>query len=179
MSAGADEQAASPRANLGDALVWLGLGGAILAGSLLMDRLEDQDVPPFAAPGLLPGLLGITLLLMGGVLLFRSLRAGGLDHGPAGPPGGLLGGLLGPAPGRAAGVIGLCILFGAGLVGHGLPFWAAATVFVAASILFLRRGPGGEWRLGPAPAGFALAIGFGAGLVITLLFQQLFLVRLP
>ena len=175
MSADADEHAASPRANLADAIVWLGLAGAILAGSLLMDRLEDQDVPPFAAPGLLPGLLGIMLLLMGGTLLFRSLRAGGLDRGPAGPPGGLLG----PAPGRAAGVIGLCVLFGAGLVGHSLPFWAAATVFVAAAILFLRRGPGGEWRLGPAPVGFALAIGLGAGLVITLLFQQLFLVRLP
>ena len=168
-------QAASPRADLADALVWLGLGGAILAGSLLMDRLEGQDVPPFAAPGLLPGLLGTTLLLMGGTLLFRSLRAGGRARGPAGPTGGLLG----PAPGRAAGVIGLCVLFGAGLVGHGLPFWMAATVFVAASILFLRRGPGGKWRLGPAPAGFALTIGLGAGLVVTLLFQQLFLVRLP
>ncbi len=175
MSAGADGHAASPRADLADALVWLGLGGAILAGSLLMDRLEDQDVPPFAAPGLLPGLLGTTLLLIGGILLFRSLRAGSLARGPAGPPGGLLG----PAPGRAAGIIGLCVLFGAGLVGHGLPFWAAATVFVAASILFLRRSPTGEWRLGPAPFAFALAIGLGAGLVITLLFQQLFLVRLP
>jgi hypothetical protein len=176
MSSGAEtDKAASPRADLADALVWLGLGGAILVGSLLMDRLEDQDVPPFAAPGLLPGLLGITLLLMGGTLLFRSLRAGGLAGGPAGPPGGLLG----PAPGRAAVVIGLCVLFGGGLVGHGLPFWVAATVFVTASILFLRRGPAGEWHLGLAPVGFALAIGLGAGLVITLLFQQLFLVRLP
>ena len=174
MSAGTDEPA-PPRADLADALVWLGLGGAILAGSLLMDRLEDQDVPPFAAPGLLPGLLGLTLLLMGGILLLRSLRAGGFVRGPAGPPGGLLG----PAPGRAAGIIGLCVLFGTGLVGHGLPFWVAATAFVAASILFLRRGPAGEWRLGPAPAGFALAVGLGAGLAITLLFQQLFLVRLP
>ena len=174
MSAGADEPA-PPRADLADALAWLGSGGAILAGSLLMDRLEDQDVPSFAAPGLLPGLLGLALLLMGGILLFRSLRAGGLVRGPAGPPGGLLG----PAPGRAAGTIGLCVLFGAGFVGHGLPFWVAATVFVAASILFLRRGPAGEWRPGPAPAGFALAVGLGAGLAITLLFQQLFLVRLP
>jgi hypothetical protein len=176
MSAGAEpEGGAPPRADLADAVVWMGLGVAILAGSLLMDRLEDQDVPGFAAPGLLPGLLGITLLLLGGIMLFRSVRAGGLARGPAGPPGGLLG----PAPGRAAGLIGLCVLFGGGLVGHGLPFWAAAAMFVTSAILFLRRGPGGEWRLGPRAMGFALAIGLGAGLVITLLFQQIFLVRLP
>lgn len=87
--------------------------------------------------------------------------------------------LLGPAPGRAAGVMGLCVLFGGGLVGRGLPFWLAATMFVSAAILFLRRGPAGEWRLGVRQVGFAVAVGLGAGLVITGLFQQLFLVRLP
>ncbi len=169
------DEAARPRADLLDALVWIGLGVAALVGSLLMDRLADQDVPPFAAPGLLPGLLGIVLALMGALLLGRSLRAGGLRHGEAGPTGGLLG----PAPGRALGVIGLCVLFGVGLVGHGLPFWLAATAFVACAILFLRRGPHGEWRVGPVPVGFALLVGLGAGLLITLVFQRLFLVRLP
>ena len=174
MAAGADD-AAPPRADLTDALVWLALGGAILVGSWMMDRLGAQDVPPFAAPGLLPGLIGIAMLLFGAILLVRSARGGGWAPGA----GRLPGGLLGPAPARAAGVIGLCVLFGAGLVGHGLPFWAAATGFVAVAILFLRRGPAGEWRLGPAPVAFALAVGLGAGVGITLLFQQAFLVRLP
>ena len=61
----------------------------------------------------------------------------------------------------------------------GCRFWAAATVFVVVAILFLRRGPAGEWRLGPAPVAFALAVGLGSGIGITLLFQEAFLVRLP
>ena len=75
--------------------------------------------------------------------------------------------------------MGLCVVFGGLLVGHGLPFWVAATIFVSAAILFLRRRPDGAWRTDPAAIGFALAVGLGAGLVITVLFQQLFLVRLP
>ena len=171
MSAGPDAPETPPRADLADAAGWTALGMAVLAGSWTMDRLEDQDVPPFAAPGLLPGLLGIVLILMGVLLGVRSLRRG---PGPVAAEG-----LLGPAPGRALAVIGLCVLFGGGLVGHGLPFWAAAAVFVTVAILFLRRGPGGEWRLGPRALGFAVAVGLGAGFGITLLFQQLFLVRLP
>ncbi len=163
-----------PRSDLLDAVGWLLLGGAVLAGALRMDRLENQDVPFFGAPGLLPGLLGVVLLMMGGVLLARSLRRGALL------PGGGRSHLLGAARGRALWVIGLCVLFGAGLVGHGLPFWAASTVFVTAAILSLRPGP--DSRRGPVGLSAVLAAaatGLGAGLGITLVFQQLFLVRLP
>lgn len=170
MSAGSDEPVSSPRADLADAIAWIALGAAVLVGSWTMDRLENQDVPPFAAPGLLPGLLGIVLVLMGGLLMVRSLRSAQLRAGPVATEG-----LLGPAPGRALGVIGLCVLFGGGLVGHGLPFWAAAALFVTVAILFLRRGQGLTLRT----LGFAAAVGLGAGLGITVLFQQLFLVRLP
>ena len=54
MSVGPDEPISSPRTDLADAMAWTGLGVAVLAGSWTMDRLENQDVPPFAAPGLLP-----------------------------------------------------------------------------------------------------------------------------
>lgn len=169
MSAGPDEPASAPRADLADAIGWTALGVAVLVGSWTMDRLEDQDVPPFAAPGLLPGLLGIVLVVMGGLLTVRSLRRRG--DAPIASAG-----LLGPAPGRALGVIGLCVAFGGGLVGHGLPFWVAAALFVTAAILFLRRGPE---RWAARNLAFAASVGLGAGLGVTVLFQQLFLVRLP
>ncbi len=174
MSAGPDEAVASPRADLTDAIGWTALGVAVLVGSWTMDRLENQDVPPFAAPGLLPGLLGIVLVLMGSLLMVRSLQRSRLRFGPI-----VTEGLLGPAPGRALAVIGLCVLFGGELVGHGLPFWLAAALFVTVAILYLRRGPGGEKRLGLQAVGFAAVVGLGSGVAITLLFQQLFLVRLP
>ena len=163
-----------PRSDLLDAALWLLLGGAVLAGAWRMDRLEDQDVPAFGAPGLLPGLLGVALLVFGGVLLARSLQRGGLR------PGGERRTLLGAAPGRALWVIGLCVLFGGGLVGHGVPFWAASAAFVTAAILSLRIGPDGRRRrVNPAAALAAAATGLVAGLGITLVFQHIFLVRLP
>ncbi len=155
------------RSDRTDAVAWLLLGAVTVVGAWRMDRLDNQDVPPFGAPGLLPGLLGVLLVLMGGVLLLQSLRA---------PPGPAGEGLLGPAPGRALWVMGLCVVFGAVLVGHGLPFWAASTVFVAVAILSLRQSGRG---IGPASVATALAIGLGAGLGITAVFQQIFLVRLP
>ena len=84
------------------------------------------------------------------------------------------------AGGRAALVILLCVVFGTMLVGHGLPFWLAATLFVAAAILLLQRPilrPGLRPNL--AAAGRAALIGLCAGWAITLVFQHIFLVRLP
>ena len=162
----AEDPPVPPRSDLFDAAGWLLLGAAILIGSITMDRLENQDVPPYAVPGLLPGLLGIALLLLGGLLAARSIRRGALagERARARHAG----------PGRAAIAITLCVLFGAVLVGHGLPFWVAATLYVTAAILLLRR-----QRADAKAAAVAALIGLGAGGAITLVFQQIFLVRLP
>jgi hypothetical protein len=156
---------------------WMVLGGAILAGSLAMDRLADQDVSIYTVPGLLPGLLGIAITLLGIVLAVRSRRSGASDlpvaqNNSSAPPGERR---------QLALVIGLCVAFDTLLVGHGLPFWLAAAIFVMASILILgqrQRKADGEaltWRL----AAKAAAIGLSAGIAITWVFQGIFLVRLP
>ena len=78
-------------------------------------------------------------------------------------------------------VLGLCLAFGVGLVGHGLPFWLAAAIFVTVAILSLQyqqRKSAGE-RLNLRRFVTTAAIGLGAGAVITLVFQEIFLVRLP
>jgi len=153
-------------------LFWLVLGAAILIGSLRMDRLESQGVSPYAAPGLMPGLLGIGMVLLGGLLAVRGWRQGG---GRAAPPGERAG------MGRLALVLGLCLIFDIGLVGHGLPFWVAAALFVTASILALQhreRQAAGQ-RLTLRPVVVAAVIGIAAGLVVTLVFQDIFLVHLP
>lgn len=169
------ETQVGPRSDFIAALGWVALGGAILIGSWTMDRLEDQDVNPYTVPGLLPGLLGIAIMLLGGTLLVRSWRQGAL---------------LRPAPDlphRPGSVrqlwlaLGLCVIFDVVLVGHGLPFWLAAAAFVTVAILTLqhaqRQAAGRRLTLRAVVA--AAAIGLGAGLVITLVFQQIFLVRLP
>lgn len=141
-----------------------------------MDRLESQNINPVTVPGLLPGLLGIAMILLGGVLGVRSLRR----HALAQP--------LPPATPqqreerrRVWIAIALCCGYGVVLVGHGIPFWIASSIYVTTSILVFRRlsHDPQERRLAPRAWIQALVIGVAASVVTWLVFEKLFLVRLP
>ena len=154
---------------------WMVAGAAILIASLRMDRLQEQNINPDTVPGLLPALLGLVMFILGGLLALRSWRRGGVHRPPVAAPQDR------QERRRAWMVIALCVTFDVLLVGHGLPFWLAAWIFVSSSILLLQHGARkaqGD-KLTARVLAKALAIGLGAGLVITLLFQELFLVRLP
>jgi putative tricarboxylic transport membrane protein len=170
----AAEDLAALRSDFLSGFGWMALGIAILIGSVMMDRLEKQGINPYTIPGLLPGLLGIAMTILGALLAARSWRPR----------------LLASA-GRAAVnraeqmrillVLGLCLAFGVVLVGHGLPFWLAAAIFVTAAILSLqyqaRKSTGQQLTVRQFAA--IAAIGLGAGIAITIVFQEIFLVRLP
>ena len=144
-------------------IFWIAVGGAIFYASWTMDRLASVGVKPFSAPGLLPGILGAFIVLLGLAMLFRGRKE-----------------LLETVEWRRILVpLAICLGFAAGLVGHGLPFWLAAWIFVAVMIWTLQykeRKARGELR---RLATVALSIGLGAGVVIALVFQELFLIRLP
>lgn len=167
------EDLADLRRDFFSALGWIGLGIAILIGSVTMDRLEKQDINPYTIPGLLPALLGIAMTILGALLAARSWRHGLLAAGSApADRGGRKRLLL---------VLGLCLTFGVVLVGHGLPFWLAAALFVTVAIVSLqaRQGAAIGQQVNVRSVVSAAAIGLGAGFAITLVFQELFLVRLP
>jgi Tripartite tricarboxylate transporter TctB family len=170
-----EHEAAGLRGDFLSAIGWMALGIAILTGSVMMDRLEKQDINPYTIPGLLPGLLGIAMTILGALLAARSWR-----------PGLFASMANSPTVDRAEAkrlllVLGLCLAFGVGLVGHGLPFWLAAAIFVTAAILLLqRRQEKSDGRtLTLRRFITAAAIGLGAGIAITIVFQEIFLVRLP
>ena len=173
----AAEARRTPRAEFGEGLAWVALGVAIVIGSVTMDRLEHQHVNPYTVPGLLPGLLGLAMVLLGGVLARRSWRRGARrPAGAAAAPGAARAGWR-----RIWIVIALCTGFAVVLVGHGLPFWLASAIFVTGSILVLQFIGREAQRRWPAPAAVlkAVVIGLGAGIVTQLVFQEQFLVRLP
>ena len=142
-----------------------------------MDRLESQNINPYTVPGLLPGLLGIVMMLLGGAAGAAQLaarraarRRAALAHRSRRRRGGV------------ALVLGLCVVFGVVLVGHGLPFWLAAAIFVTRAIVALQRPQRARRRPRARRArrdrrGRRSASARAAS--ITLVFQQLFLVRLP
>jgi len=172
----ADEAPISPRADLADAAAWMVMGVAVLVGSITMDRLERQNINPYTVPGLLPGLLGIAMVLLGAVLAVRSWRRGALRVQAE------------PATAdqreqwrRIWVVTALCVGYGVVLIGHGVPFWLASMIYVTGSILILQRmsREAEQRRLSLRSAGQALAIGLGSSLVTHFVFQELFLVRMP
>ena len=148
---------------------WIAFGAAVLAGSWRMDRLESLHINPWSAPGLMPGVLGALMILFGAALGFRALRqrAERDDADAASAPRVIL-------------AIVLCFGYAAGLLGHGLPFWLTSAAFIFVAILCFR------WldRDAATPdmarlAASSAAIALGAAFAIGLLFEQVFLVRLP
>ena len=165
-----------PRSDLKAGAGWIVLGIAILAGSFAMDRLEKQNINPYTVPGLLPGLLGIMMILLGGVLALRSWRRGAKAQRQPPASADLREQRL-----RIWTVIGLCLGYGVVLIGHGLPFWLASTIYVTASILIMQsmsRDPQ-QRQIGVAASVKALVVGGATSIITQLVFQELFLVRMP
>lgn len=160
------------RVDLFTALAWIALGGAIVAASWTMDRLEARGALAYNAPGLVPGILGLVITLLGLALAVRALRGGALAPGAGINPG------LRQGWGRIGAVTALCLAYAVGAVGHA-PFWLATfvfvTLFVALYELPLRR------ERNQIKRGLALAFAYGAATsaVVSLAFEKIFLVRLP
>jgi hypothetical protein len=170
-----EEARALASSELRAGLAWAAFGVAVLALSLRMDRLEAQHINPYTVPGLLPALLGIVTILLGTLMALRSWRRGGhLMGAPRLATSGV-------AWRRLALVIGLIVAYTVVLLGRGLPFWLGATIYVTASIILLQapqRAAEGR-RVTLREAAFALTIGLASGWIITWVFQDAFLVRLP
>jgi hypothetical protein len=165
-----------PRSDLIDAIGWIVLGAAVLVGSILMDRLEAQNINPYTVPGLLPGLLGIAMILLGLVLAERSRERGALTQPRAAKTDDHRDEWR-----RVWIVAALCIGYGVVLIGHGIPFWLASAIYVTASILILQR-----LSRDPQERAFttrsvvkALVIGVASSVITQLVFQEVFLVRMP
>ena len=167
-----DEEKPSPFADLLTGAAWLALAAAIVIGAWVMDRLPHLGATFYQLPGLVPGMLGVAIGLMALLLIARALRAGALAHAHW-PSVNLVDHW------RIIVTLLLGLTFAIGLVGHGLPFWLAAAIFIAAFVIVFQFAD--RRRSGTLARGIAFAIVFGAvsGLVIHYGFQDVFLVRVP
>jgi hypothetical protein len=163
-----DEPRPSARADLYGGLFWIALGAVITIASWRMDRLERLGVSFYTAPGLLPGILGVIILLCGLVLALRAWPEALLpNQRPA-----LL--FNRETLQRVGVTLLLCLGFSIGLVGHGMPFWLAATIYLFAQISVLEYPERGRKAFVRAAL-----IAPVAAVTIAFVFQYLFLVRLP
>jgi len=152
------------------ALGWIVLGTAVLVVSWRMDRLENLQINRWSAPGLMPGVLGLLMIVFGAAL---GLRARKRDAPPAE--------LDRTSFPRVLLAAALCVGYAGGLLGRGLPFWLTSATFLFVAILAFR------WLDRDAESRASLrklalssaAIAFGASFAIGLIFERVFLVRLP
>jgi len=157
----------TPRADFWFAILLTALGGAIAVEAWRMPRLENLGVHPMSAPGLTPGLLGLVLGVLGVMLLWRSRHA----YAAVAPPEETTaaGGWL-----RFVTTLALCLMYATVLLGR-LPFWLGTALFVFTFVVTFtwRRHP--PMKVGLYAVGLALIV----AVAVTLLFEKVFLVRLP
>jgi hypothetical protein len=153
-------------------LIWVVFGAAVAYGSWAMDRLEAVGVPPLTAPGLVPGLLGVGFILLGLILLLRHRVPAECENE----------GKVADEPfewRRTALSWALCMTYAGALLGGGPPYWLITMAFLFAHIVLLDESgqvPATATRQ-RLVAGAIIAPLTSA--VVTLVFQYLFLVRLP
>ena len=167
------EAPAMIKADLLASLFFIVLSATTIYGAWTMDRLANRRINPMTAPGLVPGLLSLALLVCGMVLAWRSVRS------PATGGWGELGQAITAEPARRAGmVLILALVYTLGLVGL-VPFWLATGLFVFAFILVFETWLATPRRplLQSLPWAFGLAVATAA--IVTVVFERAFLVRLP
>ena len=163
------------RADFLTALCLVALGLGTVAESWNMPRLEEMNINPYTVPGLVPGIIGVVLTVLGSVLLVRSAHAGGYRLRDYASLRGLL-----QAQGSRRAVLALVLTVGyaAGLIGR-TPFWLATFLFVLIFIVSF------EWRVGRTRRQTLIALALATvvavltSALVTVVFQYVFLVRLP
>jgi hypothetical protein len=161
-------------------LIWAIFGAAVVYGSWTMDRLESLKIPAATVPGLVPSLLGAGLVVFGLILAMRPVgRAvethSFVEHKPEAEAAA--GGDF--AWKRLLLSWAICMTYAGVLLGRGLPYWVLTTGFLLLHLLVLdetERVPAHpDLRRIVTAAILAPAI----ATVVTLVFQYVFLVRLP
>lgn len=164
-----------PRTDLWTGIALVALGIAALIACLDMPRFEERQINPYTVPGLVPGMIAAVITLLGALLTLRAIRQRTIRSTQIS--------LLDTSSPRMGGqrlwvTLGLTLAYSAGLVGL-LPFWLATGLFVFAFVALL------EWRQDRQPGerlrtlAFAAAYAVAVAAVVTWVFQEIFLVRLP
>jgi hypothetical protein len=167
------EERLPPRTDLWIAAGFLVFSAAVLTLTLRMPTYTDQGGQIYTAPGFVPSFYGVVIGLLSLWLAARAIRAGALGPGGSGEPRE-----TGNSNARFALAAGLGVIFIAGLIGR-MPFWLAATIFVTVFVAAFEWLPSLDPKARARRLAVALAIGLGAGILVTLVFERVFLVRLP
>lgn len=151
-------------------LFLLALGTGVVIESVRMPRMEQFGYGPYAAPGVVPGIIGAGLALFGLLLLIRTIRVRKSEAAPERASAEQIRTL--------AVTLGLIVVYAVVLVGS-IPFGLATFLFLFAFIGYFEWKPGAPVKLRTRRLGTALAQAIVVALAVTFLFERVFRVNLP
>ncbi|MBT3360051.1 MAG: hypothetical protein HN403_10535 [Rhodospirillales bacterium] len=157
-------------------IVLVAFSAMVAVESWRMERFEDLNVNPYSVPGIVPGILAVIIMILGGVLIARSVFNGG--HRLGWTAGSVKSTLISPENKRLFFAVFLTVGYGGGLIGS-VPYWLATFLFVFLFILVfdLQSAMTQARKLRVVVVGFVVAA-VTSGLV-TWVFTEAFLVTLP
>ncbi len=155
------------------AAAWAVFGVVVLVASWRIERLENLGINPWSVPGLTPGVVGMLIILLALALAWQARRqAPSPQEAPV--PAAASGGW-----GRTLVAAVLCVLFAGVALGRGLSFVAEGAAFI---FIFTTAFSWTQWQAEKRllrGLATALAVALAASLLISWLFESVFLVRLP
>lgn len=173
------EQPLPPRVDMITGAAFLALAIGIIVVSWMMPTYLDQKGAIYEAPALVPMLHGVIIGILSLWLIARSLRRGRQGLIAASPwvaAGPNDGGMSDPM--RLAVASALALMFTVGLITR-MPFWLASAIFIAVFTIVFEWRPGQPWRTRLRRSAEAVLLGAVASAGIFLVFEEIFLVRLP
>jgi hypothetical protein len=151
-------------------------GLAVLIRSLQMPRFKGLGVNPYSVPGIVPGMLGIVLMILGLILLIRSIRQKGYRLGLSGRTAKEY--LADDSTRRFLLSLMLCVTY-AILVLRRLPYPVATGLFVFLFVFIFEFRPKESIISQKRTFWAALLEALFVSTAVTLVFRYLFLVDLP
>ncbi|WP_439586993.1 tripartite tricarboxylate transporter TctB family protein [Hydrogenophaga sp.] len=155
------------RSDLWGGAAWMGFGLLIVGASWRMDRYENMGAVLYTMPGFVPGMFGIVIALLGLVLILRGWRLQVRETASDDTPQPLFNA-------RVLITLSLSLVYAGLLIGRA-PFWLVTALYVTAFVALYA--PETHTRMRRAVV--SIAAGVITSAVVTLVFQHIFLVRLP
>ena len=151
------------------AIVLAALGLSMALGGYTMDRLEIRGIHPGSIPGLVPMILGV-LMVICAVLLWRDATPNRRTEG--------INALTDGSWTRLGLTAGTCLVYALVLIGW-LPFLWSTAIFVFAFAGIFSWPVEADARRRTKALGGAAVLGLATAWGTSLLFSEVFLVRLP
>ncbi|SDQ16972.1 tripartite tricarboxylate transporter TctB family protein [Pseudovibrio sp. Tun.PSC04-5.I4] len=155
--------------------VFVALGLLVVIGSAAMPDFSNLGASWYEAPGLTPGILGLALTVSGILLATRTQS----PQPENGANDDMLDLIKDPISRRRIfATAGLCVFYASILIGL-IPFWLATALFIFVFTFSFEYFADPDRSRVLRKLVIALLLGLTASAAVTLLFQELFLVRLP